>query len=242
MPVHDWSRVSAGTFHHFHHNWITELSNALNGGILPPQYYAMAEQEAGDVGPDVLTLTTDQPQETNGQSGIALATAPPKVRFTAEAEPDRYVNKQKSLVIHHESDDRIIALVEIVSPGNKSSRRRFRAFLDKAIAALAHGYHLLIIDLQPRSPRDPAGIHGAIWAEIKDASYQPPADKPLTLVAYAAGAPTRAFIEPVAVGDRLPDMPLFLDPEHYVLAPLEATYQAAYRGVPKRWRDVLEKK
>jgi hypothetical protein len=35
-------------------------------------------------------------------------------------------------------------------------------------------------------------------------------------------------------------MPLFLTEELYVNVPLEATYQAAYRGVPKRWRDVLE--
>jgi hypothetical protein len=44
----------------------------------------------------------------------------------------------------------------------------------------------------------------------------------------------------VAVGDSLPDMPLFLDPGHYVHTPLEPTYQAAYRGVPKRWREILD--
>ena len=36
------------------------------------------------------------------------------------------------------------------------------------------------------------------------------------------------------------DMPLFLEPEIYVNVPLEATYQAAYRGVPQRWKNVLE--
>ena len=35
-------------------------------------------------------------------------------------------------------------------------------------------------------------------------------------------------------------MPLFLEPEMYVNVPLEATYRAAYRGVPRRWRQVLE--
>ena len=35
-------------------------------------------------------------------------------------------------------------------------------------------------------------------------------------------------------------MPLFLEPELYVNVPLEATYQAAYRGVPRRWKTVLE--
>jgi len=36
-------------------------------------------------------------------------------------------------------------------------------------------------------------------------------------------------------------MPLFLDVHAYVNAPLEATYQAAYRGVPAIWREVLER-
>jgi hypothetical protein len=35
MPMHDWTRVDAGIFHAFHHDWITELGRALNGGLLP---------------------------------------------------------------------------------------------------------------------------------------------------------------------------------------------------------------
>ena len=56
MPVHDWTRVSAGTFHDFHSTWIVEIKRALNVGLLPANYYAMAEQVAGETGPDVLTL------------------------------------------------------------------------------------------------------------------------------------------------------------------------------------------
>ena len=56
MPIHDWTRVEAGIFHHFHHDWITEIARALNHGILPADYYALAEQFAAGFGPDVLTL------------------------------------------------------------------------------------------------------------------------------------------------------------------------------------------
>jgi hypothetical protein len=35
-------------------------------------------------------------------------------------------------------------------------------------------------------------------------------------------------------------MPLFLRPDRYINAPLEATYQFAYEGMPEFWRDVLE--
>ncbi len=56
MPIHDWTKVEAGIFHAFHHGWISELSNALNGGLLPPDYYALPEQVAAGFGPDVLAL------------------------------------------------------------------------------------------------------------------------------------------------------------------------------------------
>jgi hypothetical protein len=37
-------------------------------------------------------------------------------------------------------------------------------------------------------------------------------------------------------------MPLFLDPGWYVQAPLGTTYDAAYRGVPRFWREVFEER
>jgi hypothetical protein len=97
----------------------------------------------------------------------------------------------------------------------------------------------LLIDLLPPGPRDPQGIHGALWADLGDDSYVAPSDQPLTLAAYGAGPTLKAYVEPLAVGDPLTPMPLFLTPSAYVTVPLEETYQAAYRGVPRRWREVL---
>jgi hypothetical protein len=48
-----------------------------------------------------------------------------------------------------------------------------------------------------------------------------------------------ASVEPLAVGDLLRPMPLYLTPDGYVEAPLEATYTAAFEGVPSRYRRVL---
>ena len=115
MPIHHWSRVFDGAFHDFHHVWIGELRNALNGGILPPDYYAMAEQVAGPTVPDVLTLQASGLRE-NGSSGesvagaTAVATAPPRVRLCEDIEPETYSRRQRSVVVRHVSDDRIIAL------------------------------------------------------------------------------------------------------------------------------------
>ena len=96
------------------------------------------------------------------------------------------------------------------------------------------------MDLFPPGPRDLNGIHAAIWGEFSDEPFELPPGEPLTLVAYSAGPRKKAYIEPTAVGRELIDMPLFLTPEEYVNVPLEATYRAAYRGVPRKWREVLE--
>lgn len=249
MPIHDWTRVDDGIFHDFHGTWIVELKRRLNSGVLPADFYALSEQMAGGLNPDVLTLERSNPSEkdngdelgkSNGDGCAAIATAPPQVQYIAEATPECYVRKQRRIAIRHSSDDRVIAVIEIVSPGNKSSSARIRSFANKAIELLQAGIHLLVIDLFPPSRRDPEGIHGVIWSELCDDSFRLPKDKPLTLAAYSSGEVKRAYIDPVAVSGVLTEMPLFLEPEHYVPAPLESTYRAAFEAVPRRWRDVLE--
>ncbi len=252
MLIHDWTRVTAGTWHDFHIAWTTELRNALNDGLLPPDYYAQAEQIAGPLGPDVLTLqepdgpsddrpSTDYAEVEDALGGVAVAESPPRTRVTtAEAEMDDYVLKRRTVVIRHASGDRIVALLEIVSPGNKSAWHAIRSFTEKAVEALYRGYHLLIVDLFPPGPRDPQGIHPVIWNQIVDERFELPPDEPLTLVAYNAGPRKVGYIEPTSVGHELIAMPLFLTPAMYVNVPLESTYLAAYRGVPRKWRAVLE--
>ena len=46
MPMHNWKKVDAGLYHAFHHGWIGALCNALNSGIMPPDFYALAEQRS----------------------------------------------------------------------------------------------------------------------------------------------------------------------------------------------------
>lgn len=240
MPVHDWTRVDAGIFHDFHHGWIEEIKRALNRGLLPPDHYALAEQIAGGLGPDVLTLqrpTNGVSASSEPQGGVVVALQPPRVRFRLRSEPDMYATKAKAVVIRHKSDHRVVAVIEVVSPGNKNSRHGLRAFVDKAVELLRGGIHLLIVDLHPPGPRDPQGIHRAIWDEFLDNEFALPADQPLTLAAYRADRYPEAFVEPTAVGQALPEMPVFLSLDVYVPLPLEMTYQAAWEAVPAYWRE-----
>src|SRR5207248_1877956 len=137
MPVHDWTRVGDGTFHDFHYSWVLEIKRALKRGILPKGYYVMAEQVGGDIGtPDVLTLqTAGTGSEPEGPLAgtVTLTETPPIVHARTTIPRDAYARVQRTLVIRHTSDDRIVAMIEVLSPGNKSSRHAIRAFLDKAV-------------------------------------------------------------------------------------------------------------
>lgn len=244
MPMHDWTRVTAGIFHAFHHDWITEIGRALNRGLLPKDYYALPEQQAAGFGPDVLALqsrsTAEQEPSDGSRGATAMVQTRPRSRFTAETEAEFYRRKKSSIVVRHVSGDRIVAIFEILSPGNKASRHALRAFLEKACELLEHRIHLSLVDPFPPGPRDPNGIHAAIWEEVENKPFELPNDKPLTQAAYECGLTTRAYIEPFAVGDVLSDLPLFLEENGHVLIPLEATYQMAFAGMPQRWREVLE--
>ena len=128
----------------------------------------------------------------------------------------------------------------LVSPGNKDSHHAIKAFTAKAIDFLRSGISLVIIDLFPPTPRDPAGIHQLIWDELSGVPFEPrPADKPLTVVSYDGGNGLTAYVDPVAVGDPLPDVPVFLTPGWYVNLPLEQTYLASWEVTPKPIRDLL---
>ncbi|MFO0811343.1 MAG: DUF4058 family protein [Gemmataceae bacterium] len=244
MPMHDWTLVPAGIYHAFHHNWISAISKALNAGLLPDEYYALPEQKTKKYGPDVLTLERqsseyDDPPLAGGGSAVALRAAP-SARFIAQTDEEYYRRKKSHIAVRHVSGDRTVAVIEIVSPGNKAGRLAFDEFVEKACGLLERRIHLLIVDPFPPGRQDPHGVHAAIWEALLGQSFEPPADEPLTVVAYECEEVTRAYIEPLAVGRELPEMPLFLEPNGCVMVPLEATYREAFAVMPRRWREVLE--
>lgn len=238
MPMHDWKRVDAGIYHHFHHEWISEMARALNRGLLPSDHYAMAEQQAAGFGPDVLTVQ-DRAGDADSGGAATLTRTRPKTTHYAKTPTEFHRRKKSSIAVRHVSGDRIVAMIEIISPGNKNNANAFNAFIQKACELLEHRIHLLLIDPFPPGRRDPNGIHAAIWAMVEDEPFPLPPLRPLTLVAYECSSITQAYIETIAVGEPVPDMPLFLEPEAHVLVPLEATYTAAWETVPARWQRVI---
>jgi hypothetical protein len=241
MPIHDWTRVDAGLFHAFHQSWIIRLCDTLNTDRLPADYFALPEQSIRGPIPDVLTLELAPGREETNRTATALAVAavPPRARLVQRAEDRIYARKADRVAVRHRHGQ-IVAVVEIVSPGNKASKNELRTFVEKTSELIVQGIHLLVIDLFPPSKRDPQGIHKAIWDEFEEADFEMPVDKPLTLAAYDAGPPPVAYVEPIAVGEALPDMAIFLKPDFYVPAPLEATYESAWYHFPAAMKRLLE--
>src|SRR5262249_28003639 len=144
--------------------------------VLPKGYFAAAEQVVVPFEADVLALEVPVPKNRtgrtrsleneppNGGGTLTLAASPPRVRIV-EAQPKapRIPRKDRRIAIRHSSKNRLVAVIEIVSPGNKANKREFQSFVDKSIVVLEQGIHLLVIDPFPPTPRDPSGIHAAIW-------------------------------------------------------------------------------
>jgi hypothetical protein len=155
------------------------------------------------------------------------------------AEAEVYAHIADRIAVH-QVDGPTVAVIEIVSPGNKASDVALRAFVARKSGLIKRGINVLVLDLLPPAEWDPLGIYNVLGSEPAD--FELPADKPLVLVAYEAGPEWKAYVEPVAVGDVLPDMPLFLGPSYYVPTPLEATYLTTWNAFPAPLKGLLEDK
>ncbi len=202
----------------------------------------MAEQIIGGPEPDVVTLQRNDFDFTSTGGGTATLTdAPrqPQTSYVIPVETERYAAKANRVVIRH-SLGRVVAVIELVSPGNKDSRHALRSFVEKTVDLIYDNINLLIIDPFPPSPRDPQGIHKAIWDEITDEPFELPTDKQLTLVAYQTAPIKTAYVEPIAIGSIIPAMPLFLQNEFYINVPLEETYMETWNVLPQELRDLVD--
>ncbi len=240
MPIHDWSQVPAGLFHHFHQHWSIEIAATLNRGGLPKGIAALVEQRSGPRESDVLAIESKAMARLRFSDDAGVATMePPATRFVGRSTKQIYATRANLIVVKHHLG-RTIAVIEIVSPGNKDSRAAMRDFVDKTIEFLRAGIHVLMIDLFPPTSRDPVGLHKIIWDEIEEKDFTLPAGKDRILASYETGGVLACYVDPIGVGDDLPNMPLFLANSWHVPVPLESTYQSTWNACPEDLRLAVE--
>src|SRR5262245_40656896 len=95
MPLHDWSRVPAGLFHHFHQDWSIELARTLNRDRLPEGVVALVEQRSGPLESDVLAIEArnrQRPLGSEGNGGVATM-EPPKTQIVRRTTKDFYADR-----------------------------------------------------------------------------------------------------------------------------------------------------
>jgi hypothetical protein len=255
MNVHDWTRVEDNVFHDFHNRWITHLTDSLNSGVLPDGYFARSEQHYGLPIADLLALHEHGPNGGQGEplssaprsGGLAVVDAPPKVRVRKVLHPVRRT-RSKTVAVRRVNDGRIVAVIEVVSPGNKDGRVHTKGFVAKLAQTLHAGVHLMVLDLLPPNPASPDGLHMMLTNDFgipatgdEDEDGLQPDGYPIALLSYEADLPDiGAYLEYLRVGEPLPDMPLFLTPGHYINVPLGATYETTYRPLPRVTKTALE--
>ncbi len=232
--------MPAGLFHDFHQSWCVRLKDALNAGRLPRELPRSWNSDPARVS---LTSLQSKPGPDGAEWSWVPAAwppmPPPAVQIVHRSESELYAARANLIVIRHHLG-RILAVIEIVSPGNKDTREALHNFVEKTVQFLQAGIHVLVVDLFPPTPRNPQGIHQAIWDEIGDEPFSFPPGKDRLLVSYETGEDRIANIEPLALGDALREMSLCLTSGLHVPVPLESTYQATWDARPEVFRLAVE--
>jgi hypothetical protein len=221
----------------FHGQWAGALAGALNAGGLPEGYFAEMQVTlaGGRIEVDVAaeTARTNGVALPGGSSGGGVATevspayAPPA---PAAEWPAHFPDDVEVLVLGTEGGPTLAGAIELVSPRNKDRPEARRAFAMKCLAYLQQGVGVVVVDVVT-SRR--ANLH-AEMASLLPAGAGPAEAAPLYTTAYR---PFRrddedrlaAWVEPLAVGQGLVTMPLWLRGAGAVRVNLDATYSEARR-------------
>jgi hypothetical protein len=236
MPLHDWSTPPANVFHNLHQAWLVFLARALNGSLLPEGYLARTEEYIGPFEADVLTV------ETGGPSAAPSRPAADEPQPTVTiAAPRTRARRQRRIAVFSERDERRVAVLEIVSPGNKDSQRRASSFRAKILECVEAGLHVVVADVLPAT----GSVRSfAVEVAAEFGSATPLDDSPRYVTSFESCIDpweVRVYHHPVQVGRVLPDAPLFLAAGVHVMVGLESTYCEAFGGLPRRDRELLER-
>ena len=240
MPLRDHFRPPLDDVHSWdelHGMWPATIVRKLNE-ILPQPYFAAPGVHLGTLYEiDVGTYRDpasgpDGPHDGNG--GVAIAAyAPPKPTLTLEPRlPNQDVYEVR--IYDSRRNRRLVAAMEIVSPSNKDRPETRGTFVSKAAALLKHDVCLSIVDVVTTGDFN-------LYAELL--SFMESVDPALgdgPPAVYAATLRLRnedrrrlmdLWYHPLAVGQSLPSLPIWLTPTFAISLDLEANYEETCRAL-----------
>lgn len=237
MPLFDHFHPPLYPHHHwesFHSNWATRIADVI-AAVLPAEFQVEEHTHAGPgFEIDVATYEGQTPPNSN-PAGPALATraapayAPPAPDATM---PAAFPETSEVRVFHTAAGLTLVAVVELVSPGNKGRPAEGRAFAAKGASYLAQGVSLIVVDVVTSRQ---ASLHNDVMRLMEAApDLDFPAEVDLYAVAYRpVKRGERGEIDvgrrPLALGAPLPTLPLRLTGDLFVAVDFEAAYQEACR-------------
>jgi hypothetical protein len=218
----------------FHHAWATVIAQHLNQGILPPEYYAEPEISLGpELEIDVATLELTRPDRGKYGGGAAVW-SPPRPKIAAKVDFAR-LDSYEIRVYQDLGGAELRAAIELISPANKDRAGSRRTFAAKCAGYLKHGIAVAIIDIVTARS---ANLHAVLFDTLGVRSRQPAWQSPTGLYAVAYRAVTarkaprvEAWPEPLALGEALPALPLWLSPDLCVPVRLEESYLATCQSL-----------
>jgi hypothetical protein len=237
MPLLDHFHAPLSTERHwesFHSSWATRIADALTEQWLPSNYIA---EEHAHIGPsieiDVGTFEEQGAPVRKGNGAVALKTPKTWVPPTADVVlPAVFPETFEVRILSTEAGPKLVAAIELISPGNKDREVERRAFAIKCASYLYQGVSLIIVDVVT-SRR--ANLHNAILEIMNDTGTpRMPAETSLYAVAYR---PLRrngkdeidVWPRPLALGEPLCELPLGLHADLAIPVDFEATYSEACR-------------
>jgi hypothetical protein len=215
----------------FHSSWATRIADALTERWLPPNYIA---EEHAHLGPSVeIDVATFEREASAGAAEGAVATVPAKVWAPPAADgalaavfPDTFEVR----VLSTDTGPKLVAAIELISPGNKDRQAERRAFAVKCASYLSQGISVIIVDIATNRR---ANLHNEVLQvmEAADGMRLPP-ETSLYAVAYrplrrGKGDEIDVWRSPLALGQPLPTLPLGLRADLVVPVDFEATYAEA---------------
>jgi hypothetical protein len=218
----------------FHHAWATVIAQQLNQDVLPPGYFAEPEISVGpELEVDVATLELTRPGRADGGSATAVY-SPPRPRIAVQVDFAR-LDSYEVRVYQDLGGAELRAALELVSPANKDRAGSRRTFAAKCAGYLKHGIAVVIVDIvTARTANLHAELFDTLGVKSRRAAWRSPTG--LYAVAYRAvtarKAPrVEAWPEPLALGEALPVLPLWLALDLCVPVGLEESYVATCRSL-----------
>jgi hypothetical protein len=217
----------------FHSSWATRIADALTERWLPPNYIA---EENVHLGPSVeIDVGTFEQgaiiTAVAGNGGVATAGAKVWTPPAADGEfPAVFPDTFEIRVFCTDTGPKLVAAIELISPGNKDRVSERRAFAIKCASYLYQGISVIIVDIVTNRR---ANLHNEILELMNgDGDLRLPAELSLYAVAYR---PLRRDKEevigvwrsPLALSNALPTLPLGLGADLAIAVDFEETYAEA---------------